>query len=109
MRAHLTQTLVTLFPPPPSLPGQAFTMNAKVQAAALAAVRSVHPTIGKSLFTAPVGASVASLGTLSVDVARCVRRKGEDRTLCGGVAVVHAMCLCAWSLLRAWFLACPGV
>jgi hypothetical protein len=94
------------------LPGQAFTMNAKVQAAALAAVRSVHPTIGKSLFTAPVGASVASLGTLSVDVARCVRRKGEeleDRTLCGGGAAVHAACLRTLSLLRAWFLACPGV
>jgi hypothetical protein len=91
------------------LPGQAFTMNAKVQAAALAAVRSVHPTIGKSLFTAPVGASVASLGTLSVDVARCVRRKGEDRTLCGGVAVVHAVCLCSLSLLRARFWACPVV
>ncbi len=71
--------LIALFLRPPLIHstlhtrGQAFTMNPKLQATALTAIRSVHPTIGKSLFTAPAGAPVASVGSsLIVDVGRCV-------------------------------------
>ncbi len=63
--------------------GQAFTMNPKLQATALTAIRSVHPTIGKSLFTAPAGAPVASVGSsLIVDVGRCVVSPGLSPSHC---------------------------
>ena len=88
--------LIALFLRPPLIHstlhtrGQAFTMNPKLQATALTAIRSVHPTIGKSLFTAPAGAPVASVGSsLIVDVGRCVGLVVLLPTFCLRVSHYH--------------------